>query len=119
MTRNERANDLRLRLTETERFVWAKLRGRRFEGFKFRRQVSIGNYIVDFVCFESRLILELDGGQHGEPDHHRADQIRDLWLKSQGFSVHRFWNHEVLADWETIEEHLWGELMKAREGQSS
>jgi very-short-patch-repair endonuclease len=60
----ERARALRRAMTEAERLLWSKLRNRRFGQFKFRRQVAIGRYIVDFVCFDRRLVLELDGGQH-------------------------------------------------------
>jgi len=60
----DRARSLRKSLTDTERLLWSKLRGRRFGGFKFRRQVPLGPFIADFVCFEQRLIVELDGGQH-------------------------------------------------------
>jgi very-short-patch-repair endonuclease len=107
-----RAKKLRRDQTDTERFVWSKLRDRRFDGYKFRRQVVLGNYIVDFVCLERRLITDLDGGQHGEPGNQVQDAQRDLWLRSQGFRVLRSWNHEVLAEWNGIDEIIWTELQK-------
>jgi very-short-patch-repair endonuclease len=86
------ARQLRRNLTPEEVKVWVALRGRRFEGFKFRRQVPIGKYIVDFVCQEFKLIVELDGGQHSESKY---DEQRDAWLKAVGYNVLRFWNVDV------------------------
>ena len=83
---------LRKTMTEPERKLWAALRDRRFEGYKFRRQVPIGRYIADFICFETRLIIEADGGQHSES---ARDHIRDAWLLSQGFKILRFWNSDI------------------------
>jgi len=84
------------------------LRNRQIGGYKFRRQVPIGNYIVDFVCFETRLIIEVDGGQHAV--QLTADEARTDWLQSQGFTVLRFWNNDVLKNTagvvEQIREHL-------------
>lgn len=80
-------------MTDAERHLWQRLRGKQLRGHKFRRQFPIGNYIVDFVCLKARLIIELDGGQHAQRVAH--DQDRDLWLKTQGFRVIRFWNNEV------------------------
>ncbi len=65
----------------------------RFRGFKFKRQVPIGRYIVDFVCFDKKLVIEVDGGQHADSE---SDQGRSQWLADQGFHVLRFWNNEVL-----------------------
>ncbi len=107
-TNRDRARELRKNLTDTERLLWAALRGRRFAGFKFRRQMPLGSYIVDFVCLDRRLVIELDGGQHTQQADY--DQRRTDWLRSQGFRVIRFWNHEVLQDWETVAEVIWREL---------
>jgi very-short-patch-repair endonuclease len=93
-TLTHRARKLRSRMTDAERLLWRNLRQEAF-GRKFRRQAPIGPYIVDFVCFEQSLVLEIDGGQHLESD---ADRIRDGWLAGQGFRVLRFWNHEVLGN---------------------
>ncbi len=84
---------LRKEMTDVERILWSNLRSRKFEHFKFRRQVPLGRYIVDFICFEHKLIVELDGSQHIDSAH---DAIRDAWLKSQGFRVLRFWNGDIL-----------------------
>ena len=66
------------------------------EGLKFRRQQPIGRYIVDFVCFEKKIIIEVDGGQHAVET--KKDTERDEWLRSQGFKVITFWNNEVLTN---------------------
>jgi very-short-patch-repair endonuclease len=79
--------------TEAERTLWLALRGRRFLAWKFRRQVPVGPYIADFLCFEARLIVEVDGGQHAE---NVRDVVRDRWFEENGFRVLRLWNHEVL-----------------------
>lgn len=79
--------------TDAERVLWRILRSRRLAHLKFRRQVPIGNYIADFVCFEHRLIVEADGGQHADSDR---DERRDAWFRAQGFQVLRFWNTDIL-----------------------
>lgn len=89
------AKKLRRQLTDTERKFWHLLRDRRFENIKFRRQYPIGRYIADFICVEKRLIVEFDGGQHAES---MRDQRRDEWLKTQGYTVLRFWNNEALKN---------------------
>lgn len=92
------AKSLRKRPTDAERFLWKYLRANQIDGLKFRRQEPIGKYIVDFVCYEKRLIVEVDGGQHSSD----RDEGRDAWLNSQGFKVQRFWNHEVLQNIEGV-----------------
>ena len=78
-------------------------------GNRFRRQQSIGPYIVDFVCLEKKFVIELDGGQHAERTVYDAE--RTAWLESQGFRVLRFWNNQVLEEIETAKEVIWKELM--------
>ncbi len=95
---NHRAAQLRRNQTDVERRLWFALRDRRLANAKFRRQVPIGPYIVDFLCSEAHLIIELDGGQHGGPQ----DLIRQQWLEAQGYVVKRFWNNEVTFDLPTI-----------------
>ncbi len=90
-----RARSLRGEDTEPEYRLWGELRSRRLNGYKFVRQVPIGPYIVDFLCREYWLVVELDGAQHSESKH---DARRDSWLNSNGYSVLRFWNHEVLKE---------------------
>ena len=96
------ARNLRKNMTDAERTLWYFLRSRRLAGLKFRRQVPIGPYIVDFACLEKKVIVELDGGAHNFPDHRRYDSQRDAYLEGQGFRVLRFWNHEVLSDIEAV-----------------
>ena len=89
-----RARNLRKAVSDAENRLWMELRARRLKGFKFRRQVSLGNYIVDFACLETGLILEVDGGQHLEQQVH--DQARTRWLQGNGYRVLRFWNDDIL-----------------------
>jgi len=88
------ARHLRKEMTSAERILWSYLRAKQLNGLKFRRQQPIGDYIVDFVCFEKRLIIEVDGGQHAENGD--ADLRRTQWLNERGYRVIRFWNNEVL-----------------------
>jgi very-short-patch-repair endonuclease len=90
-----RARALRQDMTPHEVRLWTCLRAWRSEGIKFRRQVPLGRYIVDFACFRPKLVVELDGGQHTLDDHAAKDARRDAWLRSEGFIVFRAWNHEV------------------------
>ena len=92
------AKNLRKRATDAESTLWNYLRTGKLEGLKFRRQQVIGKYIVDFVCFEKLLVVELDGGQHAEEAE--ADRARDAWLNREGYRVLRVWNHEVLTNLE-------------------
>jgi very-short-patch-repair endonuclease len=81
--------------TDAEHGLWLLLRGKRLNGWKFKRQVPLGGYIVDFVCFEARLIVEADGSQHADNSH---DVRRDEWLRAHGFTLLRFWNHDILTN---------------------
>jgi very-short-patch-repair endonuclease len=103
-----RAQALRKNPTDAERNLWAHLRLRQLAGYKFRRQHPIGPYIVDFICIESMLIIEVDGGQHDESKCY--DFKRDKWLEKKGFRVLRFWNNEVLTSIENVIEVIAGEL---------
>ena len=94
------ARTLRTASTEPERRLWYRLRDRRFAGHKFRRQYAIGDYVVDFVCLDRRLVIELDGGQHAEQVE--ADARRTAYLVTKGFRVVRFWNDEVMAQFEQV-----------------
>ncbi len=90
------ARGLRLRSTDAERHLWRHLRSRGLGGLKFRRQEPIGGYIVDFVCYEKRIVVELDGSQHAT--RREEDGARDQWLNEQGFMVLRFLDNEVLTN---------------------
>lgn len=101
------AKQLRSNMTDAEKLLWHHLRGHRFVGAKFKRQQPLGNYIVDFVCFEIKLVIEVDGGQHLNSSQ---DQQRDAWLRGQGFEVLRFWNNEVLEQTEAVLERIYQSL---------
>ncbi|MEO1750993.1 ATP-dependent RNA helicase HrpA [Thiofaba sp. EF100] len=98
------ARSLRKNSTDAEQKLWQQLRAHRFEGTKFRRQHPLGPYVVDFVCLEKRLVIELDGGQHTEAEAY--DQQRNAWLEAQGFRVLRFWNNEVMQNPEGVLETI-------------
>lgn len=94
------ARALKQNMTDAEQRLWYHLRGKRLGGIKFRRQQSIGNYIVDFVSMAHKLVIELDGGQHGEQVDY--DAHRTAFLNAEGYRVLRFWNHEVLQQTEAV-----------------
>jgi very-short-patch-repair endonuclease len=94
-----RARELRRSPTHIERLLWNRLRFWQIDGFKFRRQQPLGNYIADFVCFERRLIVEIDGGQHAAKKEY--DAKRDSWLHDR-FIVLRFWNSDIVENMEGV-----------------
>ena len=93
--KTERARRLRSASTDAEATLWNRLRGRRLNGYKFVRQEPIGQYTVDFICRERRMIIEVDGGQHADS---QSDAVRDKWLTDHNYRVLRFWNHDVLRN---------------------
>ena len=94
------ARALRQKSTDAEGILWKHLRAKRFKDMKFRRQEPIGEYIVDFVCYDKRIVIEVDGGHH--LSNKAKDYQRDKWFRNQGFTVLRFWNHEVLTRTEAV-----------------
>jgi very-short-patch-repair endonuclease len=98
--------------TDAEQKLWRLLRSRQLAAFKFRRQVPIGKYIVDFVCHETLLVVEVDGGQHAD---NVKDVERDRWLSSAGYRVVRFWNNDVLKNPSGVLEALLSELSRKLE----
>ena len=100
--KHEFARKLRREQTSFERRLWSALRNRRLAHCKFRRQQPIGPYIADFVSFEMRLVIELDGSQHATPEHASTDSVRTTFLESQGFRVLRFWNGELVESFEGV-----------------
>ena len=98
------AKRMRSAPTDAEACLWLHLRAGRFRGFKFKRQQPIGTYIVDFVCFDRRLVIEVDGGQHIA--HAVRDAARTAWLESRGFIVVRFWNDAVLKEANDVLEEI-------------
>lgn len=99
----KRARQMRFDATDPETIFWSHVRNRLLNGHKFRRQVPIGPYIVDFVCAGRKLIVELDGFQHAE---NRRDEHRDRYLSSLGSRILRFWNQEVYADVNQVLVHV-------------
>jgi very-short-patch-repair endonuclease len=102
---HKRARALRQNMTDAEKALWQHLRNRQMKNSRFRRQMVIGSYIVDFCCPETRLIIEIDGGQHQE--NLEYDKNRTSWLESQGYTVLRFWNHEVLQHLNAVKEAIY------------
>ena len=97
---HERARMLRRKMTDAEKKLWQMLRSRQTEGYRFRRQVPLGRFIVDFVCHEAKLIVEIDGGQHDPSSELEASRTR--FLESEGYRVLWFWNNEVLDNPEGV-----------------
>ncbi len=94
-TQKENARYLRKNMTPQEQKLWDVIRNRQFYGYRFLRQYVIGVYIVDFICREKKLIIEIDGGQHNEPKNLEYDKQRSLYLESKGYRIIRFWNNEI------------------------
>jgi very-short-patch-repair endonuclease len=111
------ARKLRHQSTDAERMLWKYLRAHRMSGYKFKRQVVIEPYIVDFICLEARLIVEADGGQHLEQVE--SDLKRSVFLESLGYKVIRFWNHEILCDIHSVLEQIHSYLIEAPSPQPS
>ena len=104
------AKTLRKQSTPTEIKLWERLRAKRFYGLKFRRQYPLGAYIVDFICIERKLIIEIDGGQHNE--HQDYDAQRTAALRKLGYDVIRFWNHEVLNQFDLVMEKIAADVLQ-------
>jgi very-short-patch-repair endonuclease len=98
-----RAKALRKNMTDAERRIWYRLRAHRFAGVKFKRQVPIGAYIVDFACLSRKLVVEIDGGQHA---YAASDAVRDASIRAGGFTILRFWNHDVLQNTDAVLEQI-------------
>ena len=104
MNNTAKARLLRKNQTLAEAALWQRLRNRELCGHKFRRQVPVGPYVVDFLCKAARVIVEVDGGQHATQVHY--DRARETYLQSHGYHVVRFWNNEVLANIDGVLESL-------------
>ena len=100
--RNILARVLRKNSTIYEKRVWNLLKNHQFHGLKFKRQQPIGEYIVDFVCKEAKIIIEVDGGQHNLDENIERDNIRTKYLESLGYKVIRFWNNEIFENIEGV-----------------
>jgi very-short-patch-repair endonuclease len=102
------ARKLRGETTDAESHLWRALRNRQLNGFKFKRQIPFGPYIVDFICIDAKLIVEADGGQHAEQVE--ADEVRTKYFVEDGYRVLRFWNHDILQNLEGVLETIASEL---------
>jgi very-short-patch-repair endonuclease len=105
------ARKLRKEQTDAEALLWHLLRGRRFCGFKFRRQYPIGGYILDFYCHEAGLAIEIDGGGHNAAEKRRYDDERTKAIEGMGIRLIRFCNHELLNSLEAVLEEIYVRLM--------
>ena len=101
------AKNMRHEPTDAEAAMWRLLRDRRLSTFKFRRQVPFKNYILDFVCFEKSLVIEIDGSQHAES---QRDAARDAVLSAEGFVIARYWNNDVLQEPTSVLEDILAKL---------
>jgi very-short-patch-repair endonuclease len=113
------ARKLRRDQTDVERKLWSHLRNRKFRGLKFRRQEPIGSYMVDFVCFEIKFVIELDGGQHGFAENIKYDEARTAYLGTQGFRVKRIWNSEMIENFDRTMDALYFDLEEAERAVKS
>ncbi|HET7465151.1 MAG TPA: DUF559 domain-containing protein [Candidatus Dormibacteraeota bacterium] len=98
-------------MTDAERRLWRRLSDREL-GFKFRRQMPIGGYIADFACPAARIVVELDGGQHGTDEAEARDLVRTSAIARSGYRVIRFWNHEVVEELDDVVARIWYELYR-------
>jgi very-short-patch-repair endonuclease len=112
---NPNARRLRSEATDAERRLWHHLRNRQLGGFKFRQQETIGRCVTDFACVECRLVVEADGGQHGED----VDRERTAYLNSLGWKVLRFWNNDILQNTEGVLSVILGACEERRKGKPS
>ena len=108
--KTERARRLRKAATDAETALWYRLRSRALNGYKFVRQDPIGPYTVDFICRASRLVIEVDGGQHAD---NLRDVVRDKWLADHNYRVLRFWNSDVLTNMSGVLETIATALAEA------
>lgn len=106
------ARKLRKADTWAEQLLWRWLRDRRFSAYKFRRQVPMGLHILDFYCPEAKVNIELDGSQHGHPEHLQADAERDAWLAERGIKVMRFWNVRLRREKDVVRGAIWQALQE-------
>ncbi len=104
----DRRRQLRGNQTNAERILWSRLRNRQLRGLKFRRQFSVGPYILDFYCPKLFLAIEVDGGQHVE--HAQYDERREIYLRSKNIQTLRFWNNEVLQNIDGVLEKIMSAL---------
>jgi very-short-patch-repair endonuclease len=104
------AKRLRRAMTPAERKLWHALKGHRFQDLHIRRQVPMGPYVADFICHAAKIVIEVDGAQHGFDQHARRDRARDAWFEAQGYRVLRFRNGDVLTKLENVLETIFANI---------
>ncbi|WP_237478550.1 endonuclease domain-containing protein [Lichenibacterium dinghuense] len=110
------ARRLRREMTTAETMVWRALRDGRVAGAKFRRQVPVGPYVADFLCRDAKLVVELDGAPHDDPEQRVRDAERDAWLGHQGFRVLRFSNDLAIGGTQILVQRVEAALKTRRPG---
>ncbi|MEJ2624912.1 MAG: endonuclease domain-containing protein [Pseudolabrys sp.] len=108
--KRDAARRLRHNATNAEEILWRHLRRLQTRGTHFRRQVPIGSYVVDFACMAARLVIEVDGSQHGEGEGQVRDRKRTQWLEAEGYRVLRFWNNDVTQNSRAVLDAIYGAL---------
>jgi very-short-patch-repair endonuclease len=111
------ARTLRQQMTDAERLLWRHLRNRELGGWKFRRQYPVGPFIVDFICLEKNVVIEVDGGQHAENEE--LDLQRSAYLNKMGYQVLRFWNNQVLQETEAVLTAIFAILANGKQNSPS
>jgi very-short-patch-repair endonuclease len=104
------AKRMRRGMTPAERKVWHALKAHRFQGLHMRRQVPIGPYVADFICHSAKLVIEIDGSQHGFDPNIERDRVRDAWFEAQDYRVLRFWNHDVMTALDSVLETIFANI---------
>ena len=116
--RRRTARRLRVNATEAETTLWRHLRELETKGTHFRRQVPIGPYVADFACMAARLVIEVDGSQHGEHENKARDDERTRWLEAEGYRVVRFWNNDLVQNPEGVLDVIYGALYGSRDAEA-
>nr|WP_281415420.1 endonuclease domain-containing protein [Pelotalea chapellei] len=106
------ARALRSTMTDAEQLLWYCLRRKQLSGFRFRRQHPVERFVLDFYCYETRLAIEIDGGQHNEPNAKYRDMARTEFLSCRGIQVLRFWNNDVFNNLEAVLQRIYEVLME-------
>ena len=117
--RRAEARDLRFNATDAEVRLWRRLRRFPVAGTHFRRQVSIGPYVADFACMAARLIIEVDGSQHGDEENLKRDERRTRWFESNGYRVIRFWNNDISRNIDGVLEAIYAALYGSLDAEAA
>ena len=113
--RRKTARRLRANATNAETMLWRHLKKFETEGTHFRRQVPLGPYVADFACMAARLVIEIDGSQHGDEPNRTRDEARTCWLESEGYRVIRFWNNDIVQNPEGLLDVIYAALYGSRD----